>query len=191
MRARLLDATIDCLIDLGYSATTTTVIADRAGVSRGAQLHHFPTKAELVSAAVEHLANRLGHDLKRDASLRSRAQPHVDDLIDALWARFESPFFAAWLELSMAARTDEDLRVALTPVEQRLRIAMNDWVTGLGTNASKESYHELVELTLYVLQGLALERMVLTESIRRRNEREAAAIASWKRVIAERTNSKR
>src|SRR5688500_14099942 len=99
MRARLLDATIDCLIDLGYSATTTTVIADRAGVSRGAQLHHFPTKAELVSAAVEHLANRLGHDLRRDSSLHPRAQPQFGDLVDALWARFQSPLFAAWLEL--------------------------------------------------------------------------------------------
>src|SRR5688572_10640374 len=144
MRARLLDATIDCLIDLGYSATTTTVIADRAGVSRGAQLHHFPTKAELVAGAVEHLANRLGLDLKRDSNFRPGAQPQVGELVDALWARFQNPLFTAWLELSMAARTDEDLRVALSSVERRLRAAMNDWVAGLWTDASHESYLEVV-----------------------------------------------
>src|SRR3954466_10209016 len=65
-RALLLDATIDCLIEVGYSATTTTVIAERAGVSRGAQLHHYPTKAELVAAAVEHLADRLGEELREE-----------------------------------------------------------------------------------------------------------------------------
>jgi len=59
-RGKVLDATIDCLLELGYANTTTTLISERAGVSRGAQLHHFPTKAELVAAAVEHLATRLG-----------------------------------------------------------------------------------------------------------------------------------
>src|SRR6185369_6387055 len=54
-RARLLDATIACLHDLGYAGTSTPEIARRAGLSRGAQLHHFPTKAELVTSAVEHL----------------------------------------------------------------------------------------------------------------------------------------
>src|SRR2546430_17226831 len=58
-RARLLDATIFCLSELGYGRTTTTEIAERAGVSRAAQLHHFPTKAELVTTAVYHLFEKL------------------------------------------------------------------------------------------------------------------------------------
>src|SRR5580765_2376049 len=57
-RARLLDATIECVLDLGYARTTTIEIARRAGLSRGAQLHHFPTKIELVTAAIEHLFTR-------------------------------------------------------------------------------------------------------------------------------------
>src|SRR5882672_9007518 len=57
-RALLLDATLECLTELGYARTTTTEIAERGGVSRGAQLHHFPTKAELVTEAVEHLFER-------------------------------------------------------------------------------------------------------------------------------------
>src|SRR5215470_16496508 len=52
-QARLLDAALQCLVELGYAGTTTTVVAERAGVSRGAQLHHFPTRAALVAAAVE------------------------------------------------------------------------------------------------------------------------------------------
>src|SRR2546430_16819815 len=52
---RLLRATTDCLIKYGYHRMTTTMVADRAAVSRGAFLHHFRTKEELVLAAVEHL----------------------------------------------------------------------------------------------------------------------------------------
>src|SRR5215468_6574679 len=58
MRERLLDATIDCLVEYGYSGTTTTRVAERAGVTRGAQVHHFPTKTDLVTAAVRHLATK-------------------------------------------------------------------------------------------------------------------------------------
>src|SRR5579863_6792507 len=52
---RLLDATIACLHERGYANTTTTEIANRAGVSRGAQLHHFPHKNDLVVRALDHL----------------------------------------------------------------------------------------------------------------------------------------
>ena len=54
-RARVLDAVLGCLVERGYAGTTTTAVAARAGVSRGAQLHHYRTRAALVAAAVEHL----------------------------------------------------------------------------------------------------------------------------------------
>ena len=56
MRARLLDATVECLVERGFAGTSTTLVSERAGVSRGAQLHHFPPKNDLVVAAVVHLA---------------------------------------------------------------------------------------------------------------------------------------
>jgi len=190
MRARLLDATIDSLIDLGYSATTTTVIADRAGVSRGAQLHHFPTKAELVAAAVEHLANRIGGQLRRDLVRHVGDELRLADVVDVLWARYQNPLFSAWLELSVAARTDEDLRVALEPVEKRLRGAIGEWMETLYAGRVVDPAQlELWELTFYFLQGLALERSVLTESQQRRSEREAAALAAWKRIVADRAST--
>lgn len=184
MRARLLDATIDSLIDLGYSATTTTVIADRAGVSRGAQLHHFPTKAELVAAAVEHLATRMGAELRRDAA--KLKVDDVSDVIDVLWSRYQSPLFAAWLELSVAARTDADLRVALAPVELRLRTAMAEWIDDVFGERIRDEGLDLWLLTYYVLQGIALDRAVVTENPRRRNERVAQALDAWKRVLTDR-----
>src|SRR5438105_7100797 len=102
-RAKVLDATVDCLIELGYAGTTTTLIAERAGVSRGAQLHHYPTKAELVSAAVDHLAERLGEDLRDKLAQLPPDGDRASAAIDLLWSRFSTPFFPAWLELWVAA----------------------------------------------------------------------------------------
>ena len=57
-RGKLLDATIDSLIDRGYARTTTVEVGERTGLSRGTQLHHFPSKADLLVAAIEHLAEQ-------------------------------------------------------------------------------------------------------------------------------------
>ena len=76
MRARLLDATVECLVERGWSGTSTTLVSERAGVSRGAQLHHFPTKNDLVLAAVEHLTEVRGAELAAAAAaLRERGGP--------------------------------------------------------------------------------------------------------------------
>src|SRR5689334_15200217 len=63
MRARLLEATVELLVERGFAGTSTTLVSERAGVSRGAQLHHFPTKNDLVVAAVEHLTEKRGAEL--------------------------------------------------------------------------------------------------------------------------------
>src|SRR5580765_9050 len=87
-RAALLDAALDCLVADGYASLTTNEIARRAGVSRGAQLHHFPTKAELLTAAVEHLLQRRVREY--EIALRSLAPGaiDVDTLVDLVWPMF-------------------------------------------------------------------------------------------------------
>src|SRR3569832_837711 len=77
-RTRLLDATVECLIELGYAGTTTPIECERAGRSRGALLHHFPTKTELVIAAVTHLAAQTGARLNRVSSPPPPAGTRVD-----------------------------------------------------------------------------------------------------------------
>ena len=168
-RARLLDATIECLDQLGYSGTTTTEIAERAGVSRGAQLHHFPTKAELVTTAVEHLFRR------RDAEFRAafRNLPEGTDrdraAIDLLWSMVSGPTFHAWLELVVAARTDAHLRDTVAAITRR-------FVENVG-----RTFHELFPaperpnaffeiaptFAFAVMEGLALGQIVLDDEERR------------------------
>lgn len=118
-RARLLDATIDCLLDLGYARTTTVEIARRARLSRGAQLHHFPTKTELVTAAVEHLFQRRQEEFRRAFADLPAGVDRWTAAIDLLWSMVSGPTFYAWLELLVAARTDADLRAQVHALSQR------------------------------------------------------------------------
>ena len=61
-RDRILEAAIDCFVNLGYTNVTTAKVASAAGVSRGAMLHHFPSKTELIQAAVEFLHDKVLED---------------------------------------------------------------------------------------------------------------------------------
>src|SRR3954453_2424170 len=118
-RAALLAATVDTLVERGYRGTTTSDVARRAGVSYGALLHHYPTKADLLCAAVAHvLDQRMGEFRKAMADLPPQTVTR-DAAIDVLWSMFKGPTFTAWLELWLAARTDTELAVTVAAVDRQ------------------------------------------------------------------------
>ncbi len=174
MRRRLLEATVECLVELGWSGTSTTVVSQRAGVSRGAQLHHFPTKQALVVAAVEHLTERRRDDLTRDlADLPAEGRTRA--VLEVLAAQFVSPVFFAALELWVAARTDAELREAVGPLERRIgRETHAHAVALLGIDETRGSNRELVQATLDLLRGLGLAASLSDDTRRRR-----AVLDAW------------
>jgi AcrR family transcriptional regulator len=164
-RERLLDATIDCLIDVGYARATTTLIAERAGVSRGAQLHHFPSRATLMADAVDHLARRRVEEAGREIARLPEGGDRVRTTLDAIWDGQAGALFEASLELWVAARTDRELRERLQPVESRLlEILMESAAEAFGPRiAERDDFEQLVLLALSTAQGLALLREYGTE----------------------------
>ena len=160
-RARLLDATIACLSDLGYSRTTTTEIADRAGVSRGAQLHHFPTKAELVTTAVEHLFEKRTEEFRKAFATLPAGVDRMAAAIDLLWSMVSGPTFHAWLELVVAARTDPELRKTVSEIGKRFSENVDRTYRELFPGAGPASpFFELAPMfTFGLLQGLALDQI--------------------------------
>jgi AcrR family transcriptional regulator len=119
-RAALLQATIDCLIELGYAGTTTNEVQQRAGVSRGALTHHFASKAELLLAAMDYLYDDFSASIRDAAATLPAGEERLRPAVRVLWDRFDGPLFLAAMELWVAARTDSELRVALLPHERRL-----------------------------------------------------------------------
>ncbi|MEV5631596.1 TetR/AcrR family transcriptional regulator [Micromonospora tulbaghiae] len=179
-QARLLEATVECLVEHGWSGTTTTVVAAHAGVSRGAQLHHYPTKTALVTAAVTHLTERRAAELRAEAATLPSGPLRLDGVVDLLAASFTGPLFVAALELWVAARTDAELRAALVPLEARIGREMHRLtVELLGVDERKPGVRESVQATLDLLRGLGVANLLSDDSPRR-----AALLHTWKRQLA-------
>src|SRR5262245_61669639 len=158
-RTQLLDATLTCLQELGYTRTTTTEIARRAGVSRGAQLHHFPTKVELVTQAVEHLFERR-HAEFLAAFERLPVGPggRMEAAIDLLWSMVKGPAFLAWLELAVAARTDSELATPVAELTERFRAMVDTTFRQLFPSDAGNPFFEVApRFAFALLDGLALE----------------------------------
>lgn len=111
---------MECLVDLGWSGTSTTEVARRAGVSRGAQQHHYPTKMVLVAAALEHLleAQRLAYETA--FAILPPERRNVESALDLLWEVFRGRPAKALMELAVAARTDEELRPLCRDLNERI-----------------------------------------------------------------------
>jgi AcrR family transcriptional regulator len=155
-RAALLEATAACLTEHGFAATTTTAVAERAGVSQGALFKHFPSKSDLLAATGEHLYQTLTcryldrfQRLEKEADLAVR----LDRSIRLLWQMFESPDYAAALDLIIACRTDRELRERMEDVVDRHARRVRAQAASL--------FPELVELPAFaVTLDLILETMV-------------------------------
>jgi AcrR family transcriptional regulator len=169
MRARLLEATVELLVERGFTGTSTTLVSERAGVSRGAQLHHFPTKNDLVVAAVEHLTELRGVELADAVAQLPTGKRRTRAVVEMLGDHFASPVFTAALELWVAARTDAALLAAVSPLEQRVgRETHRLTVTALGADESRPGVRELVQATLDLVRGLGLAATITDDSARRR-----------------------
>lgn len=163
--AKLLDATAACLAELGYARTSTTEICRRAGVSRGAMLHHFPSKAVLVAAACEHIFQTGVEEFRAVIAAVPEGIDRIDMAIDTLWALFQGETFSAWFELIMAGRTDPDLRPHVALVAARMRdTTASTWnelfdPPPVADAATAELYDAAPTLVFAVLEGLAVTRM--------------------------------
>lgn len=179
MRLRLLEATVELVVERGFAGTSTTMVSERAGVSRGAQLHHFPTKNDLVVAAVEHLTELRGAELAATLGAVPPGAGRTRAVLRALGDHFSSPVFTAALELWVAARTDETLLAAVAPLEQRVgRETHRLTVEALDVDESSPGVRELVQATLDLVRGLGLASTITDDTRRRRR-----ILDEWARTL--------
>ncbi|QRO01342.1 TetR/AcrR family transcriptional regulator [Archangium violaceum] len=161
-RLKLLEATVECLVELGYAQATTIAIAQRAGISQGALFKHFPTKAELLAAAVAHLFPRLISEY-RDGLDAIPNPDRVSLAIERLWSIYQRPELIAALELYIAARTDAELASALGSVDPPHRRHLHQVARELfpGAASSHPDFDATIELILNAVQGAAVGGVAL------------------------------
>ncbi|WP_285503364.1 TetR/AcrR family transcriptional regulator [Actinokineospora sp. NBRC 105648] len=180
-REALLDATIDCLVELGYARTTVQEICARAGVSRGAQQHHFTTKTELMTAALEHLFARLIREVRGLAAALPPGRARVTRGIDLLWQAYSGTLSTAAVELWVAARTDAELREALQPVDRALGHATLELYREAAGELPEAEVETLMLLSVNLVRGLALDAMIGGGA-----ERRERLLDEWKATVLDR-----
>jgi AcrR family transcriptional regulator len=179
-RARLLESAVTCLAELGWSGATVSVIARHAGVSRGATQHYFPAREDLVTAALEYMAEvRLAEIRREAAALPPAGGDRTRDVTGLLVRLYTGPLFRAALQIWAAASASEFLRDLVLPLEARLgREAHRAAIELLGADESVPGVHEAVQATLDLARGLGLADTLADDS--RRRER---VIAQWAAML--------
>jgi AcrR family transcriptional regulator len=167
-RARLLESAITCLADLGWAASTVAVVAEHAGVSRGAAQHHFPTREALFMAALEHVTRERGEQMRRELA-GQRATIDTAAVVDLVFALYSGTLFRAALILWVAAAAEPQLRDQIVPLEARIGREVHRVVVDLlGVDETVPGVRETVQATLDLARGLGLANLLTDDGTRRR-----------------------
>jgi AcrR family transcriptional regulator len=179
-RQRLLDAAVDCLARLGWGGSTVAVVAERAGVTRGALQHHFPTREDLFTAAIEHVAaERIAFVQASLDALPAPGPARTEAVVAMIVHMYTDQYFKAALHLWVAAATEEPLRERVVALENRVgREAHRMAVACLGVDAHAPGVREAVQATLDMARGLGLANLLTDDSDRR-----AGIVARWSTML--------
>jgi AcrR family transcriptional regulator len=181
-RARLLDATIECLVRYGYAGTTTARVAEMAGVTRGAQVHHFRSKNDLVIAALQHLAAKRAAAVVGRVSDLTTARDPIGTVLDLLWEIHQGSMFIATVELWVAGRTDPALGREVSKFES---IVVGNLITAVGQVVPEEVNKPMLDFlytAMDALRGILISSFVDSDPGRARRRWDRAA-ASLRRLV--------
>ncbi|GAA3901009.1 TetR/AcrR family transcriptional regulator [Streptomyces gulbargensis] len=174
-RQRLLEAAVSCLAEHGWAGSTVAVVAERAGVSRGAAQHHFPTREDLFTAAVEYVAE------ERSQALRALPARDREEAVAGIVALYTGPLFRAALQLWVAAAHEDQLRDRVAELEARVgRESHRIAVELLGADESRPGVRETVQGLLDMARGLGLATLLTDDTTRRER-----VVSQWARLVGE------
>lgn len=174
-RQRLLIATIDCLAESGWAATTVGVVAARAGVSRGAAQHHFPTKEDLITTALDFMFSQRSSAIDAEVAKLPSGPKRTEIIVARIVDYYAGTLFKAALQVWTAAASDPLLRARILPLEERFgRRAHQMAVTGLNADDSDPRVRALIQGTLDLARGLGLADVLHDDSRRR-----AQIVRAW------------
>lgn len=178
-RQRLLDAAVDSLAESGWAGSTVAVIASRAGVSRGATQHHFPTRESLITAALEYTAAERLAEIRQDLAQLPSGSARTGAVVQRLVGVYTSTLFKAALQVWAVAASEPALRELIVPLEARIaREAHAAAVELLEVDESSPGVREAVQGMLDLARGLGLADVLTDDSGRRQR-----VIAYWSDVL--------
>ncbi|MFF1465727.1 TetR/AcrR family transcriptional regulator [Streptomyces sp. NPDC058330] len=174
-RQRLLASAVACRTERGWAGSTVSVVAERAGVSRGVAQHHFRTREDLFTGAVDYVAE------ERSAALRALPAQGRAEVVAALVDLYTGPLFRAALQLWVAASNEDRLRPRVTELEagagrKTHRIA----IEVLGADETRPGVRETAQGLLDMARNLGLANLLTDDTARR-----ARVVAQWAALLDE------
>ena len=170
-RIALLNATINCLAEFGYAKTTTQLVAASAKISRGAMLHHYSAKAELISATIDFIMFlRMDKFYSEISRLTKKQRVEQGEGVEIFWNSMQTAEYDAYLELSIAARTDKDLEKVFVKRARafdeycfnQIAVFFPEW-----DDKTKEKQRLAQDLIVCALEGLYIRKQVISTRQRR------------------------
>ncbi len=178
-RRKLLEAALESLAEVGYAGSTVAVVAARAGVSRGAAQHHFPTRGGLFAAAVEYMTEVRLAEIRQQAMTLPAGAGRTEAVVALLANVYTGPLFKAALHLWVAASTDDELRHRIVELESYVgRQAHRALLEVLDVDEHTPGVRETVQGVLDMVRGLGLADLLTDDSRRRRG-----IVRQWARIL--------
>jgi AcrR family transcriptional regulator len=181
-RERLIAATLDEILEVGYHTATTQEIAARAGVSRGALLHHFPARSDLILAAMAALLEDGTDQIRAVTASVKSGEVSIEEFLDFVWRLFSGRFFYLSLEMITEARHDAVLRDPMIPIVKRFHDEL-DVLWSEFCDPSMRSGREagiILNMTLCLMRGMGVQSVLRPEPSYYRD-----LLTAWKRLLPE------
>lgn len=160
-RLRLLKASANLIRRRGYARFRTAEVAAEAGLSRGAQLHHFPTKDSLVVATLEFVFEQARITSRRRAAAVNRPRDLIEAVIEDAKEFFFSEHFMVAIDIVLSTSTDQSVRKQILDISRKARrpveTAWSEALAASGVPASLAA--DVVALTLGVVRGMSLRTL--------------------------------
>jgi AcrR family transcriptional regulator len=162
-RGKLIEATIECLIERGYVGTTTLAVCRLAGVSHGSLLHHFGKREVLLGAALEAVYARLRDRVVSAIEALPQDGTRIEAMVELMWTGFGAREFKAVLELWMAAANQPDVSWAVQPEARAFDAAIAPLAERLFPEFAERvpDFEVYVNLIFQTLQGMGLAQATL------------------------------
>ena len=160
-RTRILKAAANLIRKRGYARFRTAEVATEAGLSRGAQLHHFPTKDSLVVATLEFVFEQAQMLSRRRAADVNRPRDLIEAVIEDAREFFFSEHFMVAIDIVLSTSTDQSVRKQILDISRKARRpAETAWTEALAASGvSGPLASDIVALTLSLVRGMAIRTL--------------------------------
>ena len=161
-RVQIIRAAIGCIVESSYSNTTMMKISEKAGLSRGATLHHFPSKMDIIRAAVDYLFDKRLQAFRRSIEEISTNTDMAHLAVEAYAAHLNHPLYIALFELSVAARTDDELKQILAPAQLAFdrEWYQTAWVLFPEWHSDRKAFDLALNLSQQLIEGMTITNLI-------------------------------